>query len=179
MSTLCRPKDPAPAAGRFQQLAEWECQRSILQHAKPGVPGPGDEQTLRYGQAVSARAVVHYIVCFDLSHRTGKLAEFHTVNLCEQLTASITFPGSLPLCLANATLLQALSFANNNFSGSIPVTFFAALQNLSYLSVSFNNLSGTLPESLPQAAQLLSVYCSANAFTGRRAQSHASSFHFR
>ena len=96
----------------------------------------------------------------------------------ERLIASTTFPGSLPPCLADASLLSTLSFAGNNFSGSIPVTYFAALQQLSYLSVSFNNLSGTLPESLSQAAQLQMVACSHNAFTGRRAQSHAPSFSF-
>ena len=68
-----------------------------------------------------------------------------------------------------------LSLAGNNFSGSIPVTYFAA-QKLLYLNVAFNSLSGALPESLPQASQLLELACSHNALTGRHVQCHALSF---
>ena len=78
-------------------------------------------------------------------------------------------PGSLPLCLANATSLVGLTLAVNSFSGSIPGTYFAAMKKLLLLNVASNRLTGTLPESLAQAVQLGAAKFSANSFTGRHA----------
>ncbi|KAI9157419.1 hypothetical protein LWI28_022215 [Acer negundo] len=93
-------------------------------------------------------------------------------NLVEFMTPFNFFSGSIPISLSNASKLQAVDMAGNNFSGKLSIIDFGGMQDLETLYLGKNNLgSGEVDEmnfinSLANCSNLLSLSLAANKLRG-------------
>ncbi|KAJ9678774.1 hypothetical protein PVL29_020848 [Vitis rotundifolia] len=77
------------------------------------------------------------------------------------------FTGRIPPYIWNLTSLQALSLADNQLTGPLPVEGFCKLKNLRELDLSGNSLDGMLPPCLSNMRSLKLLDLSLNQFTGK------------
>ncbi|WOL09833.1 putative leucine-rich repeat receptor-like protein kinase [Canna indica] len=123
-----------------------------------------NNQSLWFGITCSKSRVV----AIDLSgtQLSGSLPSAALQNVWHLTTLNLSgnaIQGPLPN-LKDLIHLRAVSFARNQFSGSIPLEFLA-LPNLSNLELQDNNLSGSIPPFEQQALRVFNV--SHNSLEGR------------